>query len=399
MLKHEKAALMSIEPGVDDFNTTGSEYRGYWMTLNHLTNGSHVKAEGFQGEVLIHNEAVEIRKRTDEVLEDDSISFYGFSPTMASYNRTIECVQKIKRRRPEVIVALGGSHVSKIPLNVMRNQRDVDYVVRGDYGELALKALLENKPPQEIPFLVYRDGTQIMFDEKLTDYFEPRATLTEVDYSLLNSLEPYFNNYKKANPDSPFGKPFTFLTQRGCAWSARVKHPGVDTQGCSFCSRQDENLRMDDPKLVWERIRRLHEEFGCDGILMPESDALNIPGKDTFFERFYESRPDDMKGKVGIVMLFTKSTNMTPDRARKLKDLGGYEILYGIESFVQEKLKVMKKGTTVEQNFNALNITGNNGLHSFVNLVVGTYGESEATLDEEMRALERVFKIPGIRRL
>jgi hypothetical protein len=81
---------------------------------------------------------------------------------------------------------------------------------------------------------------------------------------------------------------------------------------------------------------------------------------------------------------------VTKESLQFWKDNGCVSVFYGIESGSQTILDVMEKKTTVQKNIDALKWTGQVGLNTIIQLVIGMPGESDTTIFETIDFLKRV---------
>jgi radical SAM superfamily enzyme YgiQ (UPF0313 family) len=140
----------------------------------------------------------------------------GISALFSPYHREVlACSREIKKRL-DVPILVGGSHVSAAPLSILRDP-NVDFVIRGE-GEQPLvewlKTFKQGSAWQKVPNLGFKKNNQMVLNP-LGEH-EQFNELAWPDFSDL-PLDRYV--FKK--------KPLCFIaTSRGCP------------HGCSFCSVQ-----------------------------------------------------------------------------------------------------------------------------------------------------------------
>jgi radical SAM superfamily enzyme YgiQ (UPF0313 family) len=78
------------------------------------------------------------------------------------------------------------------------------------------------------------------------------------------------------------------------------------------------------------------------------------------------------------------------DLLNNLKASGCVDIVYGLESGSQKMLSSMKKRTTVEQNYKAVLLTHEAGLHSTPQFVIGLPGETNETAKETLEFVNKI---------
>jgi radical SAM superfamily enzyme YgiQ (UPF0313 family) len=145
------------------------------------------------------------------VLQPDLV---GISSLFTPYFReALEVAKRVKKRR-DVPVVLGGSHVSAVPESVLSHPC-VDYVIRGEgerpFVEL-LRCLQGQQRLEEVPNLGYKRDGQLCF------------TAIEDNYGLDQLPFPDLSDFTPASYTLA-GQPLTFMiTSRSCPHK------------CSFCS-------------------------------------------------------------------------------------------------------------------------------------------------------------------
>ena len=77
-----------------------------------------------------------------------------------------------------------------------------------------------------------------------------------------------------------------------------------------------------------------------------------------------------------------------PEIYKMLKDTGCKKICYGIESGSQKILNLMKKGTTVQQNLNAIKLAQNAGIPATGYFILGFPGETKETIQETINFIK-----------
>lgn len=70
-----------------------------------------------------------------------------------------------------------------------------------------------------------------------------------------------------------------------------------------------------------------------------------------------------------------------------MKDSGCYEVVYGIESGSQKVLDALGKGTTVEQNARAIDLTKKAGIKVKTAVIVGSPGETWETIEQTVKLI------------
>jgi len=99
----------------------------------------------------------------------------GFTALGCNFMAVVKIAGKIKQRRPETLILLGGPHPTVLESAIMNKFADFDILVRGEAEETIvplLDALDSGKDLSEIPGISYRDGAHVCrsaFEGKVMD--------------------------------------------------------------------------------------------------------------------------------------------------------------------------------------------------------------------------------------
>lgn len=187
----------------------------------------------------------------------------GISSLFSPYHREALACARAIRKRVNVPILMGGSHVSAAPLSVL-DDPSVDYIVRGE-GERPfvefLKALEGSLPLEDVPNLGFKRKGEPVLNPVAENF--PVDDLPVADFSDLR-------------PDRYLleGKPLCFITtSRGCP------HP------CTFCSVRltfGDKFRRRSPGSVLSEIKERYSEgyrvfdFEDDNLSFSKEDLKTI---------------------------------------------------------------------------------------------------------------------------
>ncbi|MFC1853645.1 B12-binding domain-containing radical SAM protein, partial [candidate division CSSED10-310 bacterium] len=90
--------------------------------------------------------------------------YIGLTAATVSFYNTIRLAHLLKTNRPELIIIMGGVHVTALPIETLQENPDIDYVVVGEGEEtlLHLLAVLEQKKElTAVAGIAYRNGQEI----------------------------------------------------------------------------------------------------------------------------------------------------------------------------------------------------------------------------------------------
>jgi radical SAM superfamily enzyme YgiQ (UPF0313 family) len=160
------------------------------------------------------------------------------------------------------------------------------------------------------------------------------------------------------------------ITTRGCP------------SRCTFCDRAvfGSTYRQRSADNVLDEIEELFFKFGARELrFFDDTFTLN---KKRVFEICDKLKERRIKAPWTCL---TKVTNVSEEVFRKMKEAGCWQVLFGLESGDDRMLKLLKKGTTVEQNERAIKLAKKVGFSVRGDFIVGTPGE---TLESLKRTLE-----------
>lgn len=293
-----------------------------------------------------------------DLLDMDAPPLVGIS---VSFNDQVipafQCAGIIKKKWPDTHITLGGSFVS-IHFREISNPRifeAVDSLVL-DEGEVPLERLcreiLSGKPNlRSIPNLITcRDGK--ICHTKQEPHPKGQLSFT-ADYSLFD-LEHYL-----FSPDNII---IPFCLSRGCKW-----------RKCAFC-RTDipvfHNYCRPSPQALYEQLVALVRKHGAK--IISFSSAFSEP---EVLEHISKRLLED-KIHIRWVASTRLSNDFTKDLCALFRDAGCVRLSFGIESFSDRILALMKKGIHAKQIEKV--ITGIDGvIPLFLLMIVGFPTETE----------------------
>ena len=176
-------------------------------------------------------------------------------------------------------------------------------------------------------------------------------------------------------------------SQKGCVW--RCQEEG----GCIFCSIPYYDLRLRDPKLVWDEISFLAEKYQTDFIWDPSD---NLIGDKEWFKSFCAAKPKTLDIHYTN---YVDAKGIDDEVARLLVESGCCSVFVGMEAGDAEMLKSMNKRSTLEDNIRAMEILQKHRIGVIVGVVTGVPGESKASLARTLQFLKKLLKFDNLDRI
>jgi len=211
-----KKKILLINPAPRDYDTP---FIPKMMPLAILAVSSYIVDDY---NVILLDRAVKIDDmRFNEILADPDLICVGISCLTGSVIRdSIQCSQKVRESRKDVMVVWGGWHATKVPESILKNNF-VDYIVQGE-GEVVffelIRAIGNIKIQRSLPGVGYRDNDgRIIINP--TNELLAYDKLPQLPLSLLGSIEPYIiHNWIPGGT-----RCISWETSRGCPYC------------CTFC--------------------------------------------------------------------------------------------------------------------------------------------------------------------
>lgn len=270
---------------------------------------------------------------------------YGIQLWTPTAHIGIEIAKEIKRLYPWTLTIAGGPHVSACSTGAGMNVFDI--IVKGE-GEIVLPYLLG------------------LYEERFTGHtsvykFDPINNLDSITFPARDLVD--MNKYhRKVDGHRCYG----IIGSRGCPYK------------CTFCDRS-----LFGDKVRYRSIENIVEEIKQTGVRHFEFFDDMFPGNIRRAEEFYEQTK-------GMNLNFRcNARSDSPNYYKLLKDSGCSMVYFGIESGSQKLLDLMKKGTTVGKNFQAIKKAQDAGLKIGGYFILGFPGETHDTINESIEFVDK----------
>lgn len=296
----------------------------------------------------------------------------GITAMTPSINSAMEIAGLMKRQRGNRPVILGGAHGTLLPEETLQTAPGIDVVVRGEGEQTIVElmvALREDKGLEAIGGISYRAPEGIRHNEPQADCVD----LDQLPFPAYHLLKDY-----RYHPHPPHGiaRPFMALvTSRGCPYR------------CAYCSKPIFGTRFNgrSPELVLDELTYLVRDQGTREIAFYD-DVFTLNKKRTtaicqgIIER-------------GLSFHWTCETRVNlvdQELLNLMKQAGCFAVAYGIESASPDILKLLHKDISVQQVIDAVKMTRIAGLEAIGYFMVGSPGETPATIRETIALSKRV---------
>ena len=321
-----------------------------------------LEQEGYKVNVVDCQTTRPSQKTLEDKFRSLNPDIIGVTSATVTYLPALDVLKTAKAAVPNALTLMGGPHVSVLDEQAVTESSDLDIVVRGEGEqtmlELARLASEGNlKSLSQVQGITYRNNNQVI-------QTPDRPFMADID-SLPHPAHHHFdtNMYKL------FGVNYMpIITSRGCP------------SACTFCLASKmcgKGFRGRSPSKVVDELEWLRDDFGAGAFAFYD---------DTFtfdLKRAFAICDEMQKRKVDLPWdCRTRVDRVSKELLAKLRSTNCQLIHFGVESGSQEMLKLMRKGTTVELNAQAIKWAKEAGISVAVSLVIGYPGETPEMLQQ-----------------
>lgn len=265
----------------------------------------------------------------------------GFSCLSTDLPRLNEAVRIVKEMNSNVITVVGGMQVT-VGTQALRDNPNIDYIFHGE-AEITFPEFL--KDPKKYGREIYGKPAENL------------DTLPWIDRMIYPMpLERNVNMWG----ESPI---LTILTARGCPFN------------CAFCQPAEKKHFG-----VMVRRRSVGNVIGEINQWMKFKPKFIIFHDDHFcFKKEWLEEFIEKYRPIGLPFWAATRADFVctnPDIFTKLREVGMEVCSIGFESGNQRVLDMVRKGTTVEQNYQSAKIIGDTGMQIYANIMYGFPGET-----------------------
>lgn len=300
----------------------------------------------------------EIIRRVQEL----NSSAVGFSINSLCMDRTIRLIEAARAAVPRLRIIAGGPHVSTIQDSLLSDCPAIDYAIVGE-GEVSLFQLLSGDPPEGIAGLVYRDQAG-------KTHANPKRITENIDTIPF----PRFGAFEL---DAYADKSVPLLTSRGCPYK------------CIFCQQSSllsKNWRGKSAAYFVEEIEYWIGQGYRTFQILDDNFAYDVKRlraiRRLFRERAIPALTINIVGGVRV-------SGMTREKLALLKSIGVDYISFGVESFSDQVLGFIKKGTTTSRIEAVVRMATDMGFKVRLFFIIGFPHETLRSLEEMFAFIQR----------
>ncbi len=302
-------------------------------------------------------------------------SVVGFSATTMSIAKAAAVAGDLRRLRPELVLMVGGPHVTALPVETFEKLPVFDLGCAGE-GEDVLRRVLAHLEAGEDPRGV--DGLVSRADDGTLRFREPSHEEVDLDalpplaWDLLRDFPARYHAAATYLNKTPFSD---VIVSRGCRYR------------CTFCDNNTfgRSIRALPLPAILDNVDRLVRQYGIRSLFFTDDSLMTM--KDLFTELCEEliRRDYGLEWSINV-----RTSEVNPENLALMRRAGCWQVSYGIESGSWEILKRIKKAATPRMHERALFQTREAGIKSNAYIIIGFPGETHETLAETEAFLARV---------
>lgn len=296
--------------------------------------------------------------------QPDIVGITVMTPKAASAFTVASLVKKYNKNCP---VILGGPHATLRPDEILKNTKDVDFIVNGEgeltFLELADALMTKTNNFSTVSGISYRHGNNILQNDT-------KGFIDNLDCLPFPDRETLLGSDTYTSEDMGL-----LMGSRGCPYN------------CSYCATQiwTRKVRYRSLANILEEIIYVHRQYGTHQFTFKD-DSFTVNKK----------RVMEFCNKLvstGIKINWdcnTRADLVDLELLRTMKRAGCNSIKVGIESGSERILKLMDKGITLEQIRKSAKLFRNVGIHWTAYFMMGIPTE---TKEDVKKTLDLLYEI------
>ena len=304
----------------------------------------------------------------------DAVFFETTTPTIAM---DMALVKKLKDLNPGVKVIAGGPHSSVYPAEMLKGNRGVDYVIRGEYEEGVvelLKCLRDNGDPARVAGITYRNAGELM-ETAPRPLIDPLDSLPAPAYDMFPAswrAEPdlYWDGFCQHRPA------VQMHASRGCPYR------------CNFCLWNqvmygNGKYRTFRSARVLAEMEELVKRYGVKEIYFDDDDfTINKAHVEELCRGLIEKKLDVKWSCMGDAI------NLTEELVALMAESGCVGIKFGVETGSSRMIKDLGKPVNLEKVKEVVRWCAAVKIKTHATFALGLLGEDERSAEETLLYLE-----------
>jgi len=305
--------------------------------------------------------------RVKETLDTFKPDFIGFQLLTSNRVSSFHLIEYIKTNYPHIKISVGGMHATLLYEQILKKYPFLTAIIgEGEitFDELISEIFKENPDLHIISGIAFNRNGEIIVTER-------RPLIEDLDALPFAKHEIFFKGKRKCGD---------ILTARGCPFN------------CSFCCLDKITMRRNRKRSisnVMAEIEYMIRKF-------PQMTSIWIHD-DTFFvdtNRVIEFCDEIIKRNIKLNFICSaRFKPLNEAMVKKLEEANFKRVLFGMESGSDEILKKCHKGITQTDITAAFKIFAKTNISVFCHLIVGLPGETEKTIMETAKFINKLQRI------
>ncbi|MFC2145770.1 B12-binding domain-containing radical SAM protein [Acidobacteriota bacterium] len=333
----------------------------------------------------------QVNRMTRERLENFQPDIVALSATTFVIHDAYITARIAKEVVPGCTVIIGGIHATMFPEITLLECEDIDVLGRGE-GEAIMLDLANGIEKKSIQSLSWRSK-----DGKVINN-PSRETISNLDILPFPDLHLFDMEY--------------YLDPRHELIRGIQGLPGISTfaargcpSDCKFCAGYavfGKRVRTHSPGNIADEMEYVYQKYRNKCFYFSEDQFLASPRHAKEVMKEFRKRRLNEKTKWCAQI---RVNMVTRELLEEMKDSGCIQVEFGFESASQRVLDLMRKRTTVEQNYKGAEMANEVGIRFLANIIAGFPGERKEDLlaskkflvdvEPEFTAFWRYAPLPG----
>ena len=334
----------------------------YWPPLGICYIAAVLEKAGHEVKII---DGLNLNITSEEIVkkvEDYNPDLVGLTSVTVAHHRTIELAELIKDKFSELMIVVGGPHVTFSPEKTMEKKCfDVGVFGEGEYTILdIIDCIKGEKSLAEVKGIIYRDGEDVKknvarpFIVNLDELPLPARHLLDMEIYHTHILA-----HKRERAAS-------IITSRGCPFS------------CVFCNRMfGKKYRGHSAEYVVKEIDELVKRYGIQELEIKDDNFTANPARVKKICKMLIERKYDL-----IWSCEARADVASEELFRMMKKAGCWLIQLGIETGDDRVMKAIKKGITVDQVEKAVKMANKAGIKVKGFFMLGHHVDTKESIEK-----------------
>lgn len=299
----------------------------------------------------------------------------GLSSNSLPFYKARQIAKAIKNLIPNVIIVLGGHHISNLP-HTLPNEFDIGVLWE---GEETFREILENLSKNKgLDFLKKIKGV-CFHEEGKVIINEPRLLISNLDDIPIPDrdvfdMEGYYLKPRRSGTMQGLARATQMLTSRGCPYN------------CVFCASPRRKIRFHSAERVVEEMDLLYTKYHVQEIAIV--DDLFVFDLDRLKKILKLMKTKSFYNKIKL-FCEARTDVFNEEMAKVLKEMNVKTMAFGFESGSEKELQYLKRDTTtIETNKRACEICHKYGFAIDGYFIIGSPIQTKEDLQKTIKFIK-----------